>query len=128
MICDKVIDRVHALADAEKEKAKYEADDSMMFEWRPGQGSIDVSPEDNTVEVIDEAPLVVPDPPQFHDNEDVDMTPKSNLIGELTQRKFPLKMLTQKTNLMASKNSQTVMNCHHYNEKSALRSATAQLS
>ena len=36
VICDKVIDRVHALADAEVEKAKYEADDSMMFKWRSG--------------------------------------------------------------------------------------------
>jgi len=41
VICDKVIDRAHALAGAEVEKAKYEADDSMMFEWRPGQESID---------------------------------------------------------------------------------------
>ena len=51
VICDKVIDRVHALADAEVDKAKFEADDSMMFEWRPGQGSIEF-PTENNYEVV----------------------------------------------------------------------------
>ena len=81
VICDRVIDRVHALADAEVEKTRYEADNSMMFEWLPGQGSINFPTEDNTIEVIDEAPSIVPEPPQFHD-EDMDITPKTNLIGE----------------------------------------------
>lgn len=91
VICDKVIDRVHALADAEVETAKYEADDEMMFEWLPGQESIDFPTEEDNIGVIDEAPTVIPEPPQFHDDNDMDMTPRNNLIGEFDAEEISAK-------------------------------------
>ena len=69
VICQEVIDRVHALADNEECDIQYETDNSMLFEWRPGQGAITFSEKEP--EIIDEkgAAPIVPEMAEFHDDE-----------------------------------------------------------
>ena len=59
MICQKVIARVHSLEDTEKHEIHYEKDDSMLFEWSPGQGEIAFN-ENEPIKVNneDEVPIV----------------------------------------------------------------------
>ena len=81
VICDKVINRVHELANTEIEKAKYENDDAMMFEWCPKQCSINFVEESSDVEIIDSEVPIVPNLTEFHDDE-ITHSPKQNLIAE----------------------------------------------
>ena len=74
VICQKVIDRVHYLADSEKQKIEYEKDDSMLFEWRQGQGAIEFNNNEPMMVNEDDEIPIVPELAEFHEDETIKMT------------------------------------------------------